>query len=299
MREDIGEIIKFIYDLGLEKWIVTNGTYIDDDMISIFKNFKVNVQVSLDGPDERVNDYIRGEGSFRRAIKAIKMLVGNGVRTKIGVTLTKYNYNLVKKFVSLAENLGVDEVQFSSVVMAGRANKYNMSVSVTQLREFSMQVLDSASRYSVSISHERIFYQNLLSQSKRYACGGCGRDRISINSIGDVYPCQTMHHPEFFVGNIRKDRLIYLWINSEKLNELRHHNVDNIEKCSACSWKYVCMEGCISETFYLTGDYRKTSSPVCEWYKEIFPLMLKYIGREHKYLKNKYRNISGAGIKLE
>lgn len=73
----------------------------------------------------------------------------------------------------------------------------------------------------------------------RFRCGA-GRTVCSIAPNGDVYPCQSLHYPEFIMGNLLTGSIVNL------NRELKLISVDDIPVCSRCNVKYICGGGCLA-----------------------------------------------------
>ncbi len=66
--------------------ILTNGTLITDEIAKKIKSYNpYYVQVSLEG-GKKVNDFIRGKGTYRKIAKGIHYLKKNGIYTSISFT---------------------------------------------------------------------------------------------------------------------------------------------------------------------------------------------------------------------
>ena len=80
---------------------------------------------------------------------------------------------------------------------------------------------------------------------------GClaGTGVCFISHEGEVYPCGYL---PVIAGDLRKQRFIDIWNNSEVFHELRDTN--NLKgKCGCCEFRNVCM-GCRARAYAATGD---------------------------------------------
>jgi len=74
IREDILDIIKHIKESGLKCIIFTNGTLLNQEICKSLLNMNLdNINFSIDGLNKTHNK-IRGEGTYNKAIKNIKLL---------------------------------------------------------------------------------------------------------------------------------------------------------------------------------------------------------------------------------
>ena len=99
-RKDIKDILfylgenKDIFSYG----ILSNGTFIDDEIIAILKKSEVSfVQLSIDGNRE-MHDSLRAEGDYDRVFKTAEYLEKNGIKTYISFTANKSNYKYLSNY---------------------------------------------------------------------------------------------------------------------------------------------------------------------------------------------------------
>jgi len=84
-RKDVYEIIQYIKSKNINVMITTNGTLIDEEVVKKLKELKIDsVQVSMDSHIPEIHDKFRGvEGSFDRAVQAIKLCKKNNIKINI------------------------------------------------------------------------------------------------------------------------------------------------------------------------------------------------------------------------
>lgn len=82
--------------------IITNGSLIRERDAMFFKEKEVATLVSLDSPDEKINDLCRinreGNGTAKHTLDTIEMLKNIGVDIGISVTITPYNVDSLGDF---------------------------------------------------------------------------------------------------------------------------------------------------------------------------------------------------------
>jgi MoaA/NifB/PqqE/SkfB family radical SAM enzyme len=110
-------VMEKIKNLGLMGTISTNGTLFTRKLIEKIVRIEWDeIRVSIDGPDERTDDYIRGvKGSFKKSIEAIKTFVYfkkklNQKKPSIIImpVLTSLIIDKLCEFVELARSLSID-----------------------------------------------------------------------------------------------------------------------------------------------------------------------------------------------
>ncbi|MFA5029380.1 MAG: radical SAM protein [Patescibacteria group bacterium] len=113
LRPDIGELINYSQKLGFKCSIMTNGTLIPEK-IEQLKGLDL-VEVSLDGPEE-INDAIRGQGTFKKVIKAIEILRANNILVCIDSVINSTNLDYLDELWKISEKYGT-QLEFQPVII--------------------------------------------------------------------------------------------------------------------------------------------------------------------------------------
>ncbi|MCX5884821.1 MAG: radical SAM protein [Proteobacteria bacterium] len=97
--------------------LLTNGTLITSE---VAKRLQVQeVQVSLDGW-EASHDRLRGNGSFRKAVKGIENIMSQGIRVSIATMVHAFNLNDFERLGKFFQGIGVSEWNVDVPCIAGR-----------------------------------------------------------------------------------------------------------------------------------------------------------------------------------
>ena len=114
VTSDMMEMIEYFDAQGINQIMSTNGTLITESIakrLAALQNF-VNIQVSLNAPDE-LDGKIRGAPkAYEKTIESIKMLVNAGLSTWIHCTIVNENIDVLADMVKLGSELGVGAVNF-------------------------------------------------------------------------------------------------------------------------------------------------------------------------------------------
>jgi MoaA/NifB/PqqE/SkfB family radical SAM enzyme len=92
LRPDIGEIIDYAHDKGIETKLNSNGVLVKKK-IGALKNLDM-LNFSLEGPEE-IHDIIRGKGSFKKVIEAVQTVKTHGIKFDFATVLTRINLDAV------------------------------------------------------------------------------------------------------------------------------------------------------------------------------------------------------------
>ncbi|WP_192561102.1 radical SAM protein [Pseudomonas gozinkensis] len=132
VRKDLSIIAKRITEKGMILLIVTNGTLITPALVAKLKaSGAVNYQVSIEGHTAQLNDGVRGDGNFSKAMTGVGLLVEAGMNVTLSITITKKNHQSARKIFELAYGLGVQEIKFSAFVPTGTGAGLDDSHSLT------------------------------------------------------------------------------------------------------------------------------------------------------------------------
>lgn len=257
----------------------TNGTLASEGDAAFFKDHNVNVGISLDGATRETHEFIRGKGSYDKALAGIKAMTDAGVNTVIGTTLMKPNLHEAADVLHLAKKLNVSMIDFVLIKHKGRAkdNQPTLEFTVQELSKTMKEILRTSTEVGVKTSFEEL-QTSTRTFVKRDLCGA-GIGLIGVAANGDVYPCDALHEEPLRAGNIREKSLGEIWKNSPVLNAFQHLSVTTMEGCKDCMYKFICGNGCPADSYITHGDFTKCS-PLCPMYKEIFDYMIAQIAED-------------------
>jgi radical SAM protein with 4Fe4S-binding SPASM domain len=92
---------------------------------------------------------------------------------------------------------------------------------------------------------------------------------LSIDPIGNIYPCQSLHKKEFLCGNILHDDLKEIYRESEVLRNCRRITAETKIICSECDLKYICGGGCKALAYNLYGNLNAHNQLFCRFLRKI------------------------------
>lgn len=281
------DICKYILSRDINVVVSTNGAGIDENVAKSFRDLEsfVGVQVSLEGPSEKINDAMRGKGSFNAATRGLKYLQQAGLNPTIGTTITNLNYNSIEEMIIYAQELGVPHIHFMCLMPSGRGDKLyeRLKLSAGQriwvtkkLRELKQVYkgligLDCANFYQQPPSKE--FDPNTSYDSVDKVYAGCEASRVKavVTSTGDVVGCEIIRN--YIAGNIREKTFLDIWEKSEGLRAIRSRNTKTLEgKCNSCKYLVACVGDCPAYSIhngksFFTGGEECPHEPEKDLYK--------------------------------
>jgi sulfatase maturation enzyme AslB (radical SAM superfamily) len=141
VREDFIELLEEISDLSPKKVLVlTNGTLLGEREVSKLSEWGVELQVSLEGP-RKVNDSIRGRGSFEKAVRGIKKAIDAGLKPVLATTLLAENLSSLPELPEIAASLDIEYIHLFPMHPRGRASGLRSPGSEDLLRAVRLLVV--------------------------------------------------------------------------------------------------------------------------------------------------------------
>ncbi len=271
--------------------IVTNGTELDDEFISVLNDNNVNVIYSFDGNKFSQNKYrpfISGKGSYDIVVDNLKKLLKTRKDERYGhlivrPTIISTTVSLLNDIYSELIELGCREISFS-LVSADESKDYAIKKDdLNSLRNAYDKMVENyycelSKKYSCNKFFESIL-ERVESNSVNKEFCDCGKRYIAIDVKGNVYPCEGfIGVEEFKMGDIINKELERSWVHPENVDE-------NIE-CMNCWARYLCGGSCYHEAWMRTGQINGRDKLVCETYKIAFEYALKL------YIKLKKENMN-------
>lgn len=232
--------------------ILTNGTLITDEIAKKIKSYNpYYVQVSLEG-GRKVNDSIRGKGTYRKIARGIHYLKKNDIYTSISFTASKMNYKEFRKVVWYARRHGVNNVWSDRYIPLGDGEDKTNILNVEETQEYlkamykeKLKLMKQHSHTTVSMNRALQF---LITNDFAYGCTA-GETLLTVMENGDLVPCRRM---PIYIGNILKEDLYELFIHNPILKELRAKKIP--KECQKCEHSYMCHGGLKCLTYAVYND---------------------------------------------
>ncbi len=232
--------------------ILTNGTLITEKIAQKIKTYNpYYVQVSLEG-GKRINDYIRGKGTYKKIAQGIINLRKQNIYTSISFTATKINYKEFPKVVKYAKKYDVNNVWSDRYIPLGDNNSEELALNYNETREYlKIMQKERLKNKGINISMYRAL-QFQMTGDFAYGCTA-GDTLLTVMENGDLVPCRRM---PIVVGNLFKDTMYNLYKNSKILKELRKNKVP--DECKNCEHGETCRGGlkCLTYALYKNLNHK-------------------------------------------
>ncbi|HPC72894.1 MAG TPA: SynChlorMet cassette radical SAM/SPASM protein ScmE [Syntrophales bacterium] len=276
IREDIREIIEGIAANRMRFTIATNGTLITEEMAAFIAATDRcdGIQVSIDGSMPLTHDSMRGHGSFRKAVRGIRILQRQGVPVTVRVTIHRENvHDLEGAARLLLEEIGIPSFSTNSASYMGlcRQNSERVQLTVEERTLAMASLLGLCERYEGRISAtagplaEARMYAEMEDARKqgldrlpdRGFLTGCGgmMSKMGVRADGVMIPCGQL--PSMELGRINRDRLEDVWLHHPEMNRLRSRALIPLSDfvfCDGCPYLNYCTGSCPALAYEIVGD---------------------------------------------
>lgn len=239
LRKEIFPLISYAKSLRLRVGIVTNGSLLSENHISILKKKAVDhINISLHGRKDTHDSIVGIKGNWEKLDRVIKQLKNAGLRVHIAFTIIKKNLNEIEYIVQYAKELdiAVGFNIFDTNVYFFKDVDKTIAPDIVEMTDCSKLLLDLKRRYPhhINESLKAIRVIPNLFRDSRLPYYFCVRTilELCVDSCGNVYAgCWAMPS----VGNLKDHTLIDIF-NSNEYRETRLEGF--VKKCPGCTCRY-------------------------------------------------------------
>jgi radical SAM protein with 4Fe4S-binding SPASM domain len=264
LRRDFFDFLKIIanYKNLFKFHLLTNGSLVTYGNAKLMRNIGIDtVQISIEGL-EKINDKIRGKGSFKKIIKTCEVLLTFDHKVGLTMTVSKFNKDEMPKVLKLCDELGIKKLVLRRLVPIGNGRKLkNLLLEPYELREIYDFILERQKENKRRKKLLCIPYAGcdagIYNQEKNSSFGKCAlfeKGLLTILSNGDIIPCRRL---PIYLGNIFKDQLSEIFYFSPRLLQIRNLN-NRADICLSCQYFENCLSGAPCVTY---AWFKKLSAP--------------------------------------
>ncbi len=249
----------------------TNATLITEEAARLFSAYRFLVGVSLDGPQELHDRYRRGRkgnGSYRRALRGIELLMKHRVEVNVLVAVHAGNVGRPREVYRFLADRGMSFHQYIPIVeFDERGNPLPFSIRAEQwgafLEGIYEQWLSDGGKVSVRL-FDAILAHLVGQEPLLCSMGRDCRQYFVVEHNGDLYPCDFFVRPELRLGNIL-DTDWPILLDSPRYRDFGRQKSLWNERCQACPHLELCQGDCLKHRLYADGDPRRLSWLCAGW----------------------------------
>lgn len=258
------EHLREVFAFGLEKYkgngIQTNGVLITDEHIAMFKEFKVHVGFSIDGPGI-LNAARAGLDETWTVIGNIKKVAESGNKGSLIVTLTKHN--------AQGDRLRILMLWIKEIRQYVAGIKYHILEVDSDRAKKELALTNEENLYALTelrkVGEHDMFKDirnMLLDKHENLACVWNACDPQTTRAVRGVNPDGQLVN----CGRTNKDGIN--WAKVEKENNERYvalyYTPQEFGGCKGCKFFALCKGQCPGTA--IDGDWRNRSEHCSVWY---------------------------------
>ncbi len=285
----------------VEYTIQTNGTLLDEEWASFFKEHEFLVGLSIDGPRE-LHDAYRvnkgGKGSFDQVMRGLGYLQAAGVEWNALTTIHAANgdsgrevYRFLRdecearfmQFIPIIERVAEASEDGSVPWTSWRDRPLYVqegdrvtgrSVTAGQYGRFLIEVFEEWVRRDVGEVYVQMFdvaLANWVGEPPSLCIHSetCGL-ALALEHTGDLYSCDHFVEPAFRLGNIKEQHMLEL-VASDRQRQFGLDKRDTLPRyCLECDVRFACHGGCPKDRFIETPDGDPGLNYLCAGFKDFF-----------------------------
>jgi radical SAM protein with 4Fe4S-binding SPASM domain len=237
VKEGWGTLVDFCTE-RFQCTLLTNGVLITEEIANKLSSCQ-EIHASLYGTNPEMYEHVSGvKGSYKRALKGIRMLTERNANVGLSTPITPLNLSQVEDLVTLAISLKCRKARVGTVIPIGRAENDEWELTPLQKVNLDIKVKELQEKYEDKIGVE--WGDDV---EKGHSCGA-GYYRWTITANGDVYPCVLFRTP---IGNVLDEDPVKI-CTSPVVEFLKTIEVPHRELCGECPLLYTC-ESCHGQAY--------------------------------------------------
>lgn len=257
--------------------IQTNGTLLNQEWVNFFRENNFGVGVSIDGPSQFHNltrtDAV-GKGTFNRVLRSINYLQEAGISPGAIVVVNKFNLGYPEE---IFEFMYRHRINFSANPCSAKPTDppetKSLTISYEEYSNFLMKLFDiwlKKDDPSFRIRPLEDIVKSILGGRPSFCKfrGECYR-YLTIDSNGDIYPCDEFLETSFVLGNLVSQDLNEIF-NSEGFRSYYSGRDVVRQACKECDWYDICNGGCMREWESKKQIFTPESEDFCKARQKLF-----------------------------
>jgi len=231
--------------------VLTNATRLTETFVERIKPRHPSFQISLDGPDARRHDSIRGAGNFDQAISGLRNLQSAGMNAAFLATLSYRTSHWIDDFFATASRVGAQRMSFTRFIPqgAGRLLEDRLEdrpLSPAELKHAYQAIIRASQGAGVPTNTDLPLFR--LVDPALGANGKAGFQGLVVDYKGNL---KVSSRTDYKLGNIHDEGLENLFLKHPLMKALRDRK---IEGCGSCPHYEDC-GGDRNASFAATGSF--------------------------------------------
>ena len=190
LHQDLAHGIKYAKKLGYKGITVDSNGYLHHDLLNKITPEDAVISFSLDGPDPKVNDHLRGEGVFDTCTRNLKKAIELGFDVSLIYTVSRLNIDHLHRMPTLLAELGCKRFFIQVIGIRGKSaqeedNDTKLQLTPQEWLKVIPEVAKDAAAKEIQVIYPKVF----LEPNEEFECAGNVAENYFIFPNGRVYLC--------------------------------------------------------------------------------------------------------------
>lgn len=264
MRKDVEALVAEANRLGYYTNLITSGMGLDEQRLAALKDAGLNqIQLSIQSRDRALNDELVGTRSLDVKLDVARRIKAHGFPMVLNVPMCRQNAHEVEEMLALAEELGVEYLEYVNLQIYNWAMLNFHALYPTRAQVERAEAAVRAARERLGNRMTIYFAVADYYDGRPKGCmNGWGSIHLTIAPNGMALPCQEARVMKGLTfPSVRDSSLEWIWKDSPIFNLFRGEAWMK-EPCRSCDERKRDFGGCRCQAFMLTGD-ASNADPAC------------------------------------
>jgi len=190
LHKELSAAIKYARKIKYRSITVDTNGYLFHNILQKITPRDVDFfSFSLDGPDESINDSIRGKGAFKQCIQGIHETNKQGFSVSLIYTVSALNIQALHMMPSLISSLNIQKFFIQIIGIRGKSAKSEQSkdlqISYNEWKTHVPAVAREVANLGISVTYPKVF----LEPDDIFECAGRVSEYFFVFPNGRVYQC--------------------------------------------------------------------------------------------------------------
>lgn len=268
IHPDFLSLYEYAYCKGLEVGIISNGSCITDEIITLFKKFPPSkIYITLYGMSSETYEKTCGNGTaFKKVMLNIDRLHDNGFTVILNYTAGQENFCDMEAVLAYAREKKLAIFPTDALTNSGRCDESVLERELVNYKKYRilehqhLSILKGIPFEEFEKSYFSGFSEPIGAEGKGLQCNA-GRCSFTVNWLGKMKPCANF---DSFQVDPRETGFEVAW---NKLVEWAD-SIPLLEECEDCIFQPKCRR-CAALHYGDTGEFGKVSPRFC--FKKLYP----------------------------
>ncbi len=288
--------------------LVSNGTFLNKDIVKFIRDKNVAFGISCDGPPEvhdRYRRYPNGKGTSRKVEKNLKKSISAFDNIMVNAVYCPDTVEYLPETIDYFSLLGLRQIYLSPDYSATWTPEQceRLPEIYGKVGKLYQDYYRNDDPHFISLIDSKIAVMLRGGYQKQEQCS-MGKGELAFTPEGDIYPCERL------VGSgdeddAREHRIGHVDEGIDG-NRMECHRIDNgnsekviklADPCDTCSLKSLCMNWCGCSNYFGSGYYDRASAFLCaSEHAAIACAVEAYQNLEADYGELFYDHVSGSPL---